>query len=263
MDENVGGYFPLYRNYMYQIKIDLVGNRGASTFTEAANRNSGGNVSMSAETNTLTDVSDGLSRMYVEFVEKTFTTGGQKSFWVYYVPDVSTGVVDNSSIEVSVKEMGTALANADIVKDRTRSEDDGMYFYTFTLNNQDDDVDLASVLQVKASNGKSGAEKSTLYRDITVKVMKKMEMTLALEPNTLPEGMNKNTVLHIELSDTLQQSMFPLEFYIEDVNRTLNPTGKDGAGKSIDVPVKVGTSIIDSNDEHSYYFIRTVNWSEY
>ena len=266
MDENVGGYFPLYRNYMYQIKIDLVGNRGASTFTEAANRNSGGNVSMSAETKTLTDVSDGFSRMYVEFVEKTFTTGGQKSFWVYYVPDVSTGAVDNRSIEVTVKEMGTALASAQITKDDTRSVDTGdgaMYFYNFTLNGQDDDVDLTSVIQVKATNGKTGAQKSTLYRDITVKVMKKMDMTLALEPNTVPQGINKNTVLHIELADTLQQSMFPLEFYIEDMNRTLNPTGKDGSGKSIDVPVKVGQSIWDSSDEHSYFFIRTVNWSEY
>lgn len=265
MDENVGGYFPLYRNYMYQIKIDLVGNRGASTFTEAANRNSGGNVSMSAETKTLTDVSDGFSRMYVEFVEKTFTTGGQKSFWVYYVPDVSTGAVDNTSIEVTVKEMGTALASATITKD-ARSADTGdgaMHFYNFTLNGQDDDVDLTSVIQVKATNGKTGAQKSTLYRDITVKVMKKMDMTLALEPNTVPQGINKNTVLHIELADTLQQSMFPLEFYIEDMNRTLNPTGKDGAGKSIDVPVKVGQSIWDSSDEHSYFFIRTVNWSEY
>lgn len=266
MDENVGGYFPLYRNYMYQIKIDLVGNRGASTFTEAANRNSGGNVSMSAETKTLTDVSDGFSRMYVEFVEKTFTTGGQKSFWVYYVPDVSTGAVDNTSIEVSVKEMGTALADATITLDETKSRDTGdgaMYFYNFTLNGQDDDVDLTSVIQVKATNGKTGAQKSTLYRDITVKVMKKMDMTLALEPNTLPEGTNKNTVLHIELADTLQQSMFPLEFYIEDINRTLNPTGKDGAGHSIDVPVKIGPSIWDSTNENSYFFIRTVNWSEY
>ena len=263
MDENVGGYFPLYRNYVYQIKIDLVGNRGASTFTEAANRNSGGNVSMSAETKTLTDVSDGFSRMYVEFVEKTYTTGGQKSFWVYYIPDVSTGEVDNTSIEVSVKEMGTALANATITKDAAKSVDTGegaMYFYNFTLNGQSTTEDLVSVLQVKATNGKTGSQKSTLYRDITVKVMKKMDMDLSLAPATLPEGVNENTVLHIALKDTLQQSMFPLEFYIEDTNRTLNPTGKDGADNSIEVPVKIGTCLYDDTNKNSYYYIRTVNW---
>lgn len=266
MDENVGGYFPLYRNYVYQIKIDLVGNSGASTFTEAANRNSGGNVSMSAETKTLTDVSDGFSRMYVEFVEKTYTTGGEKSFWVYYIPDVSTGEVDNTSIEVSVKEMGTALANATITKDAAKSVDTGegaMYFYNFTLNGQSTTEDLVSVLQVKATNGETGSKKSTLYRDITVKVMKKMDMNLSLAPATLPEGVNENTVLHIALKDTLQQSMFPLEFYIEDTNRTLNPTGKDGADNSIEVPVKIGTCLYDDTNKNSYYYIRTVNWDEY
>lgn len=270
MDENVGGYFPLYRNYMYQIKIDLVGNRGASTFQEAANRNSGGNVSMSAETKTLTDVSDGFSRMFVKYVEKTFTSGGLKDdLWVYYIPNVSTGTVNNSSIEVSVKEMGTALASAVINTVTVTGASVGLLDVaevkkvSFTLNEQSADKDLVSVIQIKATNGGSGAQKSTIYRDITLKVMKKMDMDLALEPDTLPEGTNKNTVLHIELADTLQSSMFPLVFFIEDLNRTLNPTGKDGAGKSIDVPVKVGTCLYDETNKNSYAFIRTVNWSEY
>lgn len=266
MDENIGGYFPLYRNYLYQISIKYVGNRGASTFAEAAKRNSGGNVSMSAETKTLTDVSDGFSRMYVEFVEKTFTTGGQKSFWVYYIPDVSTGAVNNSSIQVSVKEMGTALANATITKDETRSRDTGdgaMHFYNFNLNGQSTTQDLASVIQVSANNGGTGVNKSTLYRDITVKVMKTMDMTPGLDPATLPQGKDKLTVLHIALADTLQRSMFPLEFYIEDTNRTLNPTGKDGHGNTIDVPLKTGTCIYDNTKKNSYSFIRTVSWDEY
>lgn len=271
MDENVGGYFPLYRNYMYQIKIDLVGNRGASTFQEAANRNSGGNVSMSAETQTLTDVSDGFSRMFVQYVEKTFTSGGQHDFWVYYIPDVSTGVVNNSSIEVSLKDdWGTALVeNSTIDTTTVTGASVGLLDVakvkkvSFTLNNQSSEKDLFSVLQVKATNNGSGYQKSTIYRDITLRVMKKIQMNLSLAPNTLAEGSSNPTVLHISFADTLQPSMFPLEFYIEDKNRTLNPTGKDGAGKSIDVPVKVDESIWNSNDKNSYYFIRTVNWDEY
>ena len=261
LDENVGGYFPLYRNYKYDISINYVGNKGDDTYDKAAEHNSGGNVSMSAETKTLTDVSDGFSRMYVEFVEKTYTTGGQKSFWVYYIPDVSTGDIDNRSIKVSVKDMGTALASATITKDPDRSVDTGegaMYFYNFSLNGQSEDADLESVIQVKADNGGT----STLYRDITVKVMKKMDMDLSLNPNPIEPGKDINTVLHIKLSDTLQQSMFPLEFYIEDTNRTLNPTGKNGKGETVAVPVKLGKSL-DGTNPDSYYYVRTVNWSEY
>ncbi len=267
MDEDVGGYYPIYRNYKYEIDVPYVGNHGASTPAEAIIRNSGGNMSMSAETKTLTDVSDGKSRLFVEFVEKTYTTGGQKSFWVYYVPDVTdvdedgNAIVNNESIKVTVKDMGDnpALANANI----SSREDGGMKFYTVTLKGQNDSLDLESVLQVKATNGLDGSDRSTLYRDVTLRVMKKMDMDLSLVPNELASGMNRTTVLHIALKDTLQESMFPLEFYIEDSNRTLNPTGKDGAGKTIAVPVKIGPSLYNTADQHSYYYIRTVNWDEY
>ena len=264
MAESLGGYFPLYRNYKYQIKINRVGNKGSSTPTEAMLHESGSNVSMSAEARTLTDISDGYSRLYVEYVEKTFTTGGQKSFWVYYIPDVTTGIRDNTKLEVTVKNEGTALVPGTFKKDETRSADDDMYFYTFELNGQSETVDLESVFNIKASNGATDeTQLSTLYRDITVKVIKKMDMILSLDPKKIDTGKNETTVLSISLKDELPQSMFPLEFYIEDTNRTLNPTGKDGDGNSIDVPVKLGTSLFDENNKNSYYYIRTVNYDEY
>ena len=59
-----------------------------------------------------------------------------------------------------------------------------------------------------------------------------------------------------------QNRVFPLEFKIEDSAHILNPTGKDkDGGKDIEVPVKTDESLIDGSN--SFYFIRTVNWSEY
>lgn len=274
-DEVLGGYFPLYRNFNYQIKINNVVNKGADTPEEAALRNSGGNMSISAETKTLTDVSDGISRLYVEYVEKTFTNTNQttKTFWVYYVPDITdvdednNAIINNDGIEVTVKEMGDhpALANATITKD---ASDPSLNIYTFTLNGQSSAYDQTSVLQVKANNGLADPNHSILYRDITLRVMKKMDMSLTLYPKRLDEGAHTDqdsrlTVLHIALSDTLQESMFPLEFQIEDTNRSLNPTGKDGHNNTITVPVKIGASIHDDTNDESYYFIRSVQWSEY
>ena len=88
-EESVGGYFPIYRNYMYQMKIHKVGNRGSRTIADAMNRDSGGNVSQSTEAKKLTDISDGESRLFVEYVEKNFTNGGKKGLWVQYVPNVN------------------------------------------------------------------------------------------------------------------------------------------------------------------------------
>ncbi len=292
MDEDLGGYFPLYRNYNYRIEISEVGNRGAADAATAMLRDSGGNVSYTAEAQTLTDISDGKSRLYVEYVDKTFVTGDEepvKSFWVYYIPDVTKAyeedvyaddgetiihhkgdaIVDNTKItEVKISKAGDALVSGGkLTKDTEKSTDDGVYVYNFQLNKQTD-KDLTSVFHVEANNGLTGNKKSKLVRDITVRVMKKMSMDLRFEPNPADGAADARTVLHITLSDTLQQSMFPLEFHIEDVNHTLNPTGytgqKDDKGKdvAIDVPVKTAKSL-DGSSTNSFYFIRTVNWSEY
>ena len=261
-DENVGGYFPLYRNYLYQVKIHKVGNRGAKTPTEAMNRDSGGNVSLSTEAMKLTDISDGDSRLYVEYVEKNFTSGGKKGLWVQYVPNAKTGTVDNTSVTLTVKTQGDALIEGTEITKTAASSIDGYYFFEFELNEQNEERDLVSVLQVKADNGKTGEDKSTLFRDITLRVIKKMDMTLSLVPKKVDTGTGKSTVLGIQLPDNLPESMFPLEFYIEDVNHTLNPTQLDGEGNAVTVPVKTAKSLADGTT-NSFYFIRTVNSDEY
>lgn len=266
MDEAVDGYFPIYRNYKYQVKIHRVGNRGATTIAEAMNRDSGGNVSMSTEAMKLTDISDGSSRLFVEYTDKVFTSGGKKTLFVQYIPDVTVDAdndgnadVDNTKIQVKIKTQGTALANTTITLLPTSTQT-GYYYYQFEVNDQDENADLTSVLQVIASNGKTGDDKSTLYRDINLRVMKKMDFELSLEPKQV-SGIT-TTVLSIALPDDLPSSVFPLLLYIEDVNHTLSPTQKDGAGNAITLPVQTGKSLADGTT-NSFYYIRTVNESEY
>ncbi len=261
MDEALEGYFPIYRNFRYQVRIHKVGNRGATTIQEAMNRDSGGNVSLSTEARKLTDISDGESRLYVEYVEKNFTSGGKKSLWVYYVPDVSTGVIDNTNVSISVKTQGTALVEGTAITLAPASSTTGTYFYEFELNEQSQTNDLESVLLIKAHNTGQSAEPSTLFREITVRVLKKMDMELSLNPKKLA-NQGESTILGIELPDNLPSSMFPLEFHIEDVNHTLYASGYDGNENSIIVPVKTDKSIVDGVT-NSFYFIRTVNESEY
>ncbi len=274
-EESVGGYFPIYRNYMYQMKIHKVGNRGSKTIADAMLRDSGGNVSQSTEAKKLTDISDGESRLFVEYVEKNFTSGGKKGLWVQYVPDVNKDEdgdgyadVDNTNITVKIKTQGDALADGTpaTLTPTSASSVDGYYFYEFNLNEQSETKDLVSVLQVKASNYTDvvpeGAEKSTLYRDVTLRVMKKMDMTLDLVPNYV-QGQGSTTILKVTLPEGLPESMFPLELMIEDSNHSLYATGTDGNGNTITVPVKTDKSLIDGTT-NSFYFIRTVaSYDEY
>ena len=107
-----------------------------------------------------------------------------------------------------------------------------------------------------------GDDNSTLFRDITLRVLKKMDMTLSLLPNNHVTSQGESRVLGITLPDGLPSSMFPLEFHIEDINHTLYASGYDGNNNSIIVPVKTDKSIVDGTT-NSFYFIRTVNESEY
>lgn len=264
MDEKIGGYYPILRNYKYTVTIKKVGNKGSSSPEEAMRHESGGNVSFTQEAQKLTDISDGTSRLYIEYIEKNFTSGGKKTFWVYYVPDVShPTVMDNSKITVNIKPNTDNYALVSGTRPvKIGVTDDGWDIYQFQLNDQDEDKDLESTLQVIATNGETGDNKSTLYRDVKLRVMKKMDMTLSLTPPKAT-GDGAKTVLGIELPVGLPSSMFPLEMYIEDVNHVLAPTGYDhDGGSKITVPVKVEKSLADGTT-NSYYYIRTVNEEEY
>ena len=274
----------LYRNYQYQIRIGRLGGKGYTTAAEALKHNSSDNVSASVEAKTLTDISDGSSRLEVEYIEKNFVipegasaTAKNKTFWVSYKP-VASGAVDNTNVTVEgpnqveiLKPDGTgtgtyyapAITSASITKG---TESDGKLYFNFTLDEQGTE-DKVSTFVVKAHNNSTDPDYySELSRVVTVRVIKKMTMEVTLDPAQIEGGKDKTTVLNIALSDTLQGSMFPLEFYIEDTNHTLNPTGYDGpthtAAHAITVPVKVDKSIVDGTSK-SFYFIRTVNWSEY
>ena len=99
---------------------------------------------------------------------------------------------------------------------------DGWDIYEFELNGQDEDEDLVSMLSVAANNGETGDANSKLFRNITLRVLKKMDMTLDLVPKRV-DNLGDVTVLSITHPEDLPGSMFPLIFYIEDINHSLNP----------------------------------------
>ena len=282
MDEKVGGYFPIFRNFRYTVEINMVGNRGDRSIEEAMKRNSGGNMSMSVETENLTDISDGISRLFVEYVHKNVATGDndgvQYTFWVRYIPDITAVDEDNHVIFANLQNYsdyltitgpqevkGFAPAISGTITGPT-SIDGTTLVFNYTTVKQSTAADKVSTINIKATNGKEGFDKSTLYRDIEVRVLKKQDMDLKLSPDKVGAAYGQTTVLGIELPSGLAQSMFPLEFRIEDSAKSLNPTGMDGFGHKVSMPVEVGQSIIpddESSASASYHFIRTVNISEY
>lgn len=283
MDENLSAatssaYFPLYRNYQYQIRISKIGNKGADSPTAAMARNWGGNISMTAGTQKLADISDGESRLYVKYVDHTYIDGGEKTdFYVKYEP-AADGTVDNSKItfpftfkkDADGNDMNNALiplndpvpeGGTPIWFEKTTGTDSDKQYYKFKLKEPGAET-LETTFIVSASNGETGDAASTLQREITVRIIRETNMSLSFNPVKAGWSAGSKVVLNIELDGPVNESMFPLEFKIEDSAHILNPTGKDkDGGKDIEVPVKTDESLIDGSN--SFYFIRTVNWSEY
>ncbi len=268
----------LYRNYQYQVRIGRLGGKGYPTAAEAMRHNSSDNISAMVEAKSLSDISDGASRLKVAFIEKNYISAGDKPFWVQYEP-AANGDVNNETVTI---EGPFPVANPNdpnggnyapaitaITKGTETGETGKKYLnYSLTVAAQGSE-DKVSTFIVKANNNNSDPDYySELSRVVTVRVIKKINMTVSLNPAEVSNVAGQTTVLNIALDDTLQASMFPLEFYIEDTKHTLNPTGYDGpthtAAHAVTVPVKVDKSIVDgATNSNSFYFIRTVNWDEY
>ena len=263
------GFIPIYRNYRYNLTINNVGKAGAANPADAATHDSGGNVSLSVEASKLTDISDGLSRLYVEYIEKNFLTGEPKegqdptvqgTMWAQYEP-VAGGTISNTNVTVlgpyEVRENGAALPSAisgDITwEDVTDPEAGAQRLFKFQLNRQTN-VDQVSTFRIKAENTANG---SVLYRLVTVRVLKIQEMVVSGTPDHSTAA-NTPVQLNIKIDGDIPASMFPLQFFIEDSRKTITPTGKDAAGNSIEVPVK-----FDESKPNSYQYVRTVNLVEY
>ena len=83
-----GNYLPLYRNHEYTLTISKVARSGAADPTQARVANA--NVSTMTEAQDLTDISDGLARIYVQWLDHAYMEPGTQTFQYMYLPDAST-----------------------------------------------------------------------------------------------------------------------------------------------------------------------------
>ena len=272
VEESSGnGFIPIYRNYRYNFTINNVGKAGAENPADAATHDSGGNVSLSVEASKLTDISDGLSRLYVEYIEKNFLTGVdpegtttpttvEGTIWASYEPVAGGNVINTNvtvlgpyTVRVDGEDVPAAIKDVDGDDITVKSDADGHKTFSFQLKRQTD-VDQVSTFRIKAENTANG---SVLYRLVTVRVLKIQEMEVSGEPDHANSA-NTSVQLNIKIDGDLPASLFPLQFFIEDSRKTITPTGKDAADNSIEVPVK-----FDESKPDSYQYVRTVNLDEY
>ena len=276
-------YYPIYRNFKYQIIVRAILSAGHSTPEAAAA--SAGSADVSADINTghLADISDGIGRLHVmpwmahtftndDYVEEVFdelsvffsaSTNGE--------PDMSSGENSHVTVELLAPPDGgdDIITNlnigdpADPDEEGWNGDDKGWRRITFNtvapgLTMRRQTIRITGYYFNDSEHGGNGR----LYRDVEIAIQPIQPMHVnCLERIASERGTEQ--VLSIEIPDGLLQSMFPLDFIIEAEDMTLTP---DNSVPRNNLPVQSGISISDHEGyagRTAFQYVKTLTWDDY
>ena len=254
------GYFPIYRNFNYTVNVSGVSVEGYDTPAEASLHNSGTNFSMSLDTRSLPEVSNGIVRLFVEHANYDWVYNtDEQDFGFRFTLNGGSGTI-NDNVTVTHKE-GNAINSLTV---DSSDDSDDLRRVRYRLNLPDGTSTLSSTIQLEGTYTDGGAT-YRLVRLVTIRVFNAKEIQPYFTPFAVANEAAQLTILNIPLPWDLQSSMFPMEILIEDSGKVLNPASSES------MPVKT-TGVTDPDEPFtsltgsgstSYCFVRTLNWSEY
>lgn len=285
-EEGISRYFPVYRNFQYNIEISKILSPGQPNPAAAAASAGNADVSADVTTSHLLDISDGRGRLVVSpWISHTFTAPVTENSDFstilqakFFKPDGNDQILDLSPGSVTVHKLPMQDGTPDLIEtceigNPDTSEDPnkkGWRTITFTTATAEAfrQASRSQTIRVsgtyKDGNGE-GARDVTLYRDVVITVQPYQTLHVSVESDefdangALPREVGKNLTLHVDIPDGLVESMFPLDFMIEPEDMTLTPADTD-------LPVFSGPSIsrhYGYSRKQAFYFIRTLTYDQY
>jgi len=262
-------YYPILRNFKYEIQIDKISARGHDTPAAAAAAAGSADVSADVNASSLPDISDGTRRMAIQYwMSKTFIRAEEKKpqLYVVFYDDING---DNPVPNLSAADAGCVTwelipANAGIVKDveigepvnDPSREDYGWRPISFAIASPEEAIARSQTLRIKCKTNPNDVEESPLYRDVVISLLPTQTMRVSCSNPRVLLANGEAQRVDVAIPDGLVESMFPLYFLIEARNLTLTP---DPSQENL--PVISETSIFGNYP--SYHFQRTLTWEEY
>lgn len=298
MDED--GYYAIFRNFRYHIRITNVSKKGSDTPAQAGSTGGTGDVSQSTEYSGFTDISDGYGRIAVSYMQMTFVEAKTQIELKYkFIPDVDAGdVPDNRLVseggDVSItigeptgpisvfsdtfdssfaSETGIEIGDSTTGKVKVITEsdedpyedDEGYRTIKFTVNTPNT---TSQTTQKVLINGRIG-DYQNIYREVEFILMKKQDMTVTCiaenphpdyESNSVENVIGEGVNVNITIPTQLPESMFPLLFNIESDLLSITPN----TDYSDNLPVESGYSICENKEnQKSFHYVRTLSYDEY
>ncbi len=283
LQDNMGEFYSMLRNFNYLIKITGVENKGENTALAALLGAPSGDLSLNMEYKDITSISDGQARLSVSHTSMMLVGNiGDEitvdDLWYKYEPvagSVENGEyseADKKGVEITYDEIGASGAVINTFK--AAVSDDAGYKRYVTLKTVP--VEAVHKTQTVTLQGKyyDGSKLRVITRKLDLFLREYLTMDLSTGPDTdshntghVSKNQNESSTVSIGIESDLPSSMFPLDFEIEAARRTLTPDGDP-------MPVMNGTStILDASavdasgakckDHPSFWFVKTVSWEEY
>ena len=266
-----GNFFPVYRDIIYDIKINSINSTDEhTTMLDAFNSAPVGDISSSPETKTLTHIDDGKGlELWVEYIDYTSmesTSSDVRLLYKFtYTKNGTTTNLNNkvtlelngygSSIQPAVTAVTTASENYSGTD--TPDSQTGWRLATVTVAGVGQNM-KHSYIHVSGTMTPSDVTNGylrTLYRNVDYRVLPKQDFELATK-GLVSDGVRQRTTLTIKLPpNVLGYSVFPMTLLIEAENNCLTPVTEN-------IPVETGTSAFDSS-HNTFYFLMTINYSDY
>lgn len=282
--ESIAQYYPIYRNFRYNIQVNRISSQGVSKPEAAANSSGAEDISADISMRHLNDISNGQTRLVVEpFMARTYTGPSEDGFYYLYARffnDLNSPVpnIDWGAVTVELETMDDLSDDIlTLYDDQGHEVHGGGFFYPVAQEvggepgfrvirfNTKEAGETTKTQKIKITGRNQYTyEEFPLYREVEISLQKKQTMSLGLshvDDLSLQKGAKQT--LGITIPSGLPTSMFPLEFTIEAEDLTLTPDNEI-AGNNL--PVKAGISISDNPHyagKTTFQFTRTLTQEEY
>lgn len=275
-----GAYYPIYRNFKYQVNINKILSIGHDTPQAAAASAGSADVSADITTSHLNDISDGEARLVVQpWMSYAFTKRqvNNKMLNVKFFSDVMSGDPDMSYGSVTCEKLPMPDGEDDVIESVSighpvlaSGTEKGWRTITFSTTEPGAPGTAArtQVLRVSGTYKTDNDEPRTLYRDVRITLQPLQRMQLSVDsPDDTGSGVPRDTAkivrLNVGIPVDLTESMFPITFVIEPEDMSLTP---DNQILNNNLPVAAQTSISDHAGyagKRAFQFSRTLTYAEY
>lgn len=234
-----GDAYNLLRNIEYKIVVKNVTGWGFDSADDAIKSPAvSNNLDFNVETRDLLNVSDGTSRLFIEYSRKVITAGNsQITFRYRYVPDIKSPTVsqnvtgNNVTISWSDFKDGVKLGDA-VIADGDTSADGVNWVSNIELDADDDgyiwnevtfkvaDVGDEAKIQEFTLSAKNETTGATLSRVVELRLVKPFKFSIDVNPK-VEDGAGKAVPTTLTLPKGLPKGIFPLTFNVVCGNGSL------------------------------------------